>query len=423
MLSVLYVKSNHSFTKPYRRIIEGQNARYLQAGSVDEALKVLESEPVDAIIAAATVTGGIEELLRRLVQGRFALLPVLVVTATDSAQERAALLSLGVLDCLPQEDAKAHLGRFIEKLVQLVDSREALKSLSLALLDPAKTVHEKMRQDFAIYGIDSLHSYYTAQELFAGPDHDLYLMEIDLPDMSAARVVGKIRQCVPEAGIMIVSAIDQRKVVSDILIAGADDYIRKPFDALTLVARLEVCARRLLLSRGLEEKNRRLEELVVRDSLTGLYNHKHIIDRLAEEVEKAMRYRHTLSVVMLDIDHFKNVNDTWGHQTGDRVLVAFARLLSESTRSCDIVGRYGGEEFLVILPETGLEAALAFGNRVRERFAQMQFCEDAGLAVTVSGGIAEWKAEGHLKLIKRADGFLYRAKANGRNRIEAKRQG
>lgn len=161
----------------------------------------------------------------------------------------------------------------------------------------------------------------------------------------------------------------------------------------------------------------------MRDSLTGLYNHKHIIDRLAEEVEKATRYQHKLSVVMLDLDHFKAVNDTWGHQAGDVVLMSFSKLLAESARHCDIVGRYGGEEFFAILPDADLGAALVFANRLREGFAALRFEGYAELAVTVSGGAAEWKGGGPRMLVKQADQLLYRAKENGRNRIETKPTG
>ncbi len=423
MFSVLHVESSHFFTKLYRRIVEGQKARYLEAGSVDEAMRVLETEHVDIIISASTVDGGIDGFVKRLGQSRFKILPVVVSSASDTAEERTEMFSLGVVDYLLKEDSDEHLARFIEKMVQADSRLDALKSLSIAVLDDSETVHEVMRRTFAIYGIDSMRSYYTAQEILAGPDHDIYLVDINLPDMSGTQIVLEVRKRAPDAVIIAVSAIDHYKVISNTLIAGADDYIIKPFNAMILMARLQASARMLLLYRELEEKNRRLEELVVRDSLTGLYNHKHIIDRLAEEVEKAMRYQHTLSVVMLDIDHFKNVNDTWGHQAGDRVLVAFSRLLAESARNCDIVGRYGGEEFLVILPETDLEAASVFGNRLRERFGEMQFDEDEDLSVTVSGGVAEWKGGGHLMLVKQADHLLYRAKANGRNRIESKIQG
>ena len=422
MFSVLHVESSHFFTKLYRRIVEGQKARYLEAGSVDEAMRVLETEHVDIIISASTVDGGIDGFVKRLGQSRFKILPVVVSSASDTAEERTEMFSLGVVDYILKEDSDEHLARFIEKMVQADSRLDALKSLSIAVLDDSETVHEVMRRTFAIYGIDSMRSYYTAQEILAGPDHDIYLVDINLPDMSGTQIVLEVRKRAPDAVIIAVSAIDHYKVISNTLLAGADDYIIKPFNAMILMARLQASARMLLLYRELEEKNRRLEELVVRDSLTGLYNHKHIIDRLAEEVEKAMRYQHTLSVVMLDIDHFKNVNDTWGHQAGDRVLVAFSRLLAESARNCDIVGRYGGEEFLVILPETDLEAASVFGNRLRERFGEMQFDEDEDLSVTVSGGVAEWKGGGHLMLVKQADHLLYRAKANGRNRIEPKSQ-
>ncbi|HPH03731.1 MAG TPA: diguanylate cyclase [Spirochaetota bacterium] len=423
MFTVLHVESSHFFTKLYRRIVEGQKARYLEAGSADEALQILEKEHVDIIISACTVDGGLDSFVKRLGQSRFRILPVVVSSATDTAEERTRMFALGVVDYIVKEDSDEHLARFIEKMVQADSRMDALKSLSIAVLDDSETVHEVMRRTFAIYGIVSMKSYYSAQEILAAPDHDIYLVDINLPDMSGTQIVLEVRKRAPDAVIIAVSAIDHYKVISNTLIAGADDYIIKPFNAMILMARLQASARMLLLYRELEEKSCRLEELVVRDSLTGLFNHKHIIDRLAEEVEKATRYHHKLSVVMFDIDHFKAVNDTWGHQIGDQVLVEFARLLMETARNCDIVGRYGGEEFFVILPETDLDAAMVFGNRLRERLEETRFPGMPELVVTVSGGAAEWKGGGHLMLVKQADHLLYRAKENGRNRIESKASG
>jgi diguanylate cyclase (GGDEF)-like protein len=154
------------------------------------------------------------------------------------------------------------------------------------------------------------------------------------------------------------------------------------------------------------------------DAMTGLLNHAHGIKRLETEVSKAHRYGRRLSIVMLDLDLFKRINDEYGHQAGDEVIVRFSDCLRQSSRVFDVAIRYGGEEFLLILPETGLESALVVGERIRTRLLESTLC--ASTAITVSGGIVECMPDDTADLmIKRADDLLYRAKQSGRDRIIA----
>ena len=170
-------------------------------------------------------------------------------------------------------------------------------------------------------------------------------------------------------------------------------------------------------NRELQGQNSELNEKTKIDGLTKLFNHEYAYDKLAEEIIIAKRQKLALTVILFDIDHFKNINDTHGHQVGDEVLVQVSEALKNATRELDIVARYGGEEFLAILPETAKQGALILANRIREEIADIVFDID-GLKVTISGGLAEWNDEGALKLVNRADELLYTAKHNGRNRIE-----
>ncbi|MCU0242067.1 MAG: GGDEF domain-containing protein, partial [Vicinamibacteria bacterium] len=164
----------------------------------------------------------------------------------------------------------------------------------------------------------------------------------------------------------------------------------------------------------------RVKNLSVRDSLTDLFNHRHAMERLATEFSRVGRYREALGVLMADIDHFKSVNDTYGHQAGDHVLREVARVLSSSLRTIDLIGRYGGEEFIIILPNTRQEETLHTGERLRatiERHA-VQF-GGKPLSITISIGMAAYPSAKHIDspsaLVREADKALYRAKAGGRN--------
>lgn len=175
----------------------------------------------------------------------------------------------------------------------------------------------------------------------------------------------------------------------------------------------------------LSAKNRALTEMTSRDSLTGLFNRWYVLDKIEEELNRAWRHGTPLSVMMIDIDHFKNVNDTHGHPTGDQVLQAVGRVLRDSCRVYDTPGRFGGEEFCLMLPETKLESTMAVAERIRRRVEAMPFALVAGsVKVTASVGIAGLDSIpdeglfGASSLIERADRALYAAKERGRNRVE-----
>jgi diguanylate cyclase (GGDEF)-like protein len=169
---------------------------------------------------------------------------------------------------------------------------------------------------------------------------------------------------------------------------------------------------------NLQKKNEELHRLSITDSLTGIYNRKHIMDLFDLELTRSRRYDNGLAVLMLDIDHFKTVNDTYGHQVGDRVMQQVAELLNQAVRDCDHVGRYGGEEFLVVLPDIGIQAAAVVAERIRRSVANLQ-CggEKKKFSVTISIGLAAYPTDGDKteSLLSSADNALYQAKAGGRN--------
>jgi diguanylate cyclase (GGDEF)-like protein len=163
----------------------------------------------------------------------------------------------------------------------------------------------------------------------------------------------------------------------------------------------------------------RVTELAITDGLTGIFNHLHIVTKLEGEVARSRRYRSNLSVILFDIDNFKDVNDRYGHLAGDQVLIRVAQLIKNSVRNIDAVGRYGGEEFLAVLPETDGEAALTMAERVRSRIQDEYFVyEDQVIRLTLSGGVADYTNETEAsKLIRIADDNLLAAKKQGKNMV------
>jgi len=254
---------------------------------------------------------------------------------------------------------------------------------------------------------------------------DLMLLDIMLPDMDGFEVSRRIKgdASLPFFPIILVTARDSTEDKVMGFDAGADDYLTKPITFSELEARVRAMLRIKRLQDELEEKNRELRRLSISDGLTGLFNHRHIHGLLREEYERSMRTGAPLTVAMFDLDHFKLINDTWGHQAGDRVLQETADILRLNAREVDRLGRYGGEEFIAILPETDSEGGATFVERVRLAVERHVFRirDDADVRMTLSAGIASFPHErvhNAETLISKADDAMYAAKSRGRNRLE-----
>ena len=224
--------------------------------------------------------------------------------------------------------------------------------------------------------------------------------------------------------IILLTAKDSKDDMITGLEAGADDYLTKPFNHAELIARLNTGKRILELERSLTNANEEIRILSITDPLTGCYNRGYLTKRLPQEIKRARRYNRPLSVVLSDLDHFKGVNDTYGHQAGDLVLKEFVQCIRGSIRhDVDWVARYGGEEFLIVFPETDIECARQPTERIRKRFSKRVLeMEGKNIVITASFGITGFDPNTPDQeitpdtMIRKADKYLYRAKREGRNR-------
>ncbi|MCK4602578.1 MAG: diguanylate cyclase [Phycisphaerae bacterium] len=221
--------------------------------------------------------------------------------------------------------------------------------------------------------------------------------------------------------IILLTAKCQKDDVIEGMAAGADDYVTKPFDIRELKVRLRAARRVLDLQRKLLTAQEALREQATHDFLTGLWNRQAILGILEHELDRAKREGGSVSVVMGDLDHFKRINDAFGHSSGDAVLFEVGCRLSVSVRPYDAVGRYGGEEFLIVLPNCDLQAATLLAQRLCDEIAAKPFKAGEGeMPVTISLGAATCSEDDGLDveaLIQSADAAMYSAKAAGRNRV------
>lgn len=284
----------------------------------------------------------------------------------------------------------------------------------------------------AQYDVVAVEDGAAAAAALAEGDFSIVLTDWDMPRMDGLALCRHIRATAREGYVYVVllTAKGSEYLVAG-LEAGADDYVSKPVGKGELVARLNTGRRIVQLERSLRAATQRAERLSVTDALTGVFNRRYMAEQLGQEIIRAGRYHRSLSVVLCDIDHFKQINDAHGHQAGDDVLRAFARTLTSRLRSVDWMARYGGEEFLVVLPETNLEGATTVAESLRAAVAHAAHETNAGMVpVTASFGVAAFRPNaretidpdpvGSLeRLIAVADRALYDAKAGGRDRVTA----
>ncbi|MGH7603916.1 MAG: diguanylate cyclase [Gemmatimonadaceae bacterium] len=305
----------------------------------------------------------------------------------------------------------------------------------------------KARLEARGYQVEGANDGQTALDKVGSWCPDLILLDVMMPKMDGMEVARRLKariakKEVPFTPIIMQTALDSTENKVEGMDAGADDYITKPINFAELEVRVQSMLRIKALNAQLEssngqlgianarleqsekelkEANDRLQKISVTDALTGIENRRSLEKGLNEMWNHSVRLQESLSVVMCDIDKFKSVNDNYGHQAGDAVLKQVAQLLKDEARKIDRVGRYGGEEFLLFLPGTVLDAAVTFAERLREKVEDHTFSYEGGVVRrTISFGVAAAphpRVDDQEQLVRAADDALYVAKETGRNRV------
>jgi two-component system cell cycle response regulator len=278
------------------------------------------------------------------------------------------------------------------------------------------------------FAVDTAQNGKEALERIKTGPYQLLVTDWEMPEMDGVALCREVRSAKLD-GYVYTILLTSRDAIEHLvagLQAGADDYLTKPVLEPELLARLNTGKRIVTLERSLRavvEENRRLS---VTDPLTGAFNRRYLMEQLPIEIERSARYDHRLSVLMCDVDHFKKVNDTYGHQAGDEVLKRVVVAIKSKIRNSDWMARYGGEEFVIVLPETPFSGALKVAETLRATLTE-QVVEFGGNKLTVSAsfGVAGWDqvvpADAAVDvLVARCDECVYESKAGGRNRVTAK---
>ncbi|BAN35292.1 response regulator receiver modulated diguanylate cyclase [Sulfuricella denitrificans skB26] len=352
--------------------------------------------------------GGVNAM-REIQQGRDEPVPVMFISALDDVTARLEAVRTGGLAYFSKP---VSIGDLVDKLdeltspvppepfrVLIVDDSTSLANYHSAVLEQAGMDVKVVNNPMEVLG--------PLREF----SPDLILMDIYMPECSGLEIASVIRQLDSFVSIPIVYLSAEKDLDKQLsaMSLGGDDFLTKPIKAEHLVSSV---ASRI-------QRSRLLHSFMVRDSLTGLLNHTAIKDQLEREMARAKRLKVPLTYAMIDIDHFKQVNDSYGHPAGDRVIKSLSRLLKQRLRETDVVGRYGGEEFAVIMSETDGPAGIKVMDELRDAFSRLKHLADGKeFSVTFSCGIAEVVHFGDaINLGDSADKALYEAKHAGRNRV------
>ena len=424
----------------------------LMASSGPEALEIATSQQPDIILLDVMMPGmdGFEVCRRLKAAPETEHIPVIMVTALDQPKDRVPGLEAGADDFLTKPVNDVALFARVKSLVRLkmvtdeLRMREATgqrigafigtSTERMLMAEPGRTLVLDDRPTSLKRLTEALSIEHTVTlaetpndmlDLAATGAFDLLIVSLTLQEFDGLRLCSQLRsaEATRQTPILVLVEEGDTPRLVRALDMGVNDYLVRPVDRNELVARCRTQLRRKRYQDYLRERFQKGLELAVTDSLTGIYNRRYMESHLETLVGEGAQAGKPVSLLIFDIDYFKSVNDTHGHAVGDSVLKEFAQRISQNVRGVDLTCRLGGEEFVVVMPDTDLSYALMVAERLRQKVADAPFRVEpsVSLNITVSIGIAvtEGPDDTGKALLERADNALYRAKRDGRNRVVA----
>ncbi|WP_274628922.1 PleD family two-component system response regulator [Arvimicrobium flavum] len=425
----------------------------LTASNGPDAIEACENAKIDVVLLDVMMPGmdGFEVCRRLKSDPATSHIPVVMVTALDQVADRIRGLEAGADDFLTKPVNDLQLMTRVKSLVRLKSLTDELRLRAsttrnigieellsrtnpdlfsrprVLLVDEQPASFRRVVQMLAdAADVDVGTDPHAALFQAAENAYDAVIISSRFADFDPLRLCSQLRsvdrtRLLPI--ILMVEAGDDARIIRGLEL-GINDYLVRPVDKHELLARLDTQVRRKRYNDHLRASVAQTIEMAVTDGLTGLHNRRYLDNHLQTLFDRAVARKRPLSVVMTDLDRFKSINDTYGHDAGDLVLREFARRLRKNVRGIDLACRYGGEEFIVIMPDTDGDIAEMVAERIRAQIAQTPFSLGEGkpdLEVTVSVGVSSLRrgADNPQNLMKRADVALYEAKTGGRNRVVA----
>ncbi len=424
----------------------------LTATNGADAIALCQSGQCDMVLLDVMMPGmdGFEVCKRLKADPETAHLPVVMVTALDQPEDRVKGLEAGADDFLTKPVNDLALVTRVKSLVRLKMLTDDLRlrasngdelamnhyqvmnevnapkeKPNIIVVDDKAASYEKMVSTLSINNNVEVETNATdALFRIVEGGYDLAIISLSMENFDSLRLCSHLRSLerTRMLPIIVIAGLDQEEVTSRAMEIGVNDYIKRPIDAQELLARLKTQLCRKRYNDCLRASVQQTIEMAVKDPLTELHNRRYFEMHYTSLFDKSVSSKKPLTAIMCDIDKFKAVNDTYGHDVGDAVIIEVANRIRKSVRNVDIACRYGGEEFVIIMPDTDIEYAHVVAERIRREVAEHPVIAEQGskqIYTTISMGLSSLEAEDDTpqKLLKRADLALYAAKHAGRNRV------
>lgn len=415
---LLHVEKDFGFCRLIKNIVEKKGFIYMNAFSYEEAYRILLEGNVDLLILSEYIDNKeCNELISKIHHLSNFFMAIIIIADEYNYDRKQLFLEAGVMSYLTRNPfLEERFEKYIRSARQGLELLDELRSLNIVVVDDSSFTISTIRRYFEMHKVLNVDYFQDSEEFFNNDKaYDIYMFDYVMPKFDGEDLIYKIREQSLDSMIILVTAHDNQKTIAHCLGIGADDYILKPLDEKLFMLRIISCLHKLKIKKENINSNKMLFELATRDNLTGLYNRNYFVDMYSKKIHESLRNKSPLTFILVDIDKFKSINDKYGHLTGDYVLRTLANILREKLRESDVICRWGGEEFLVMCPDTNLERAIFVAEKIRKAVAEYIFKNN--IRSTISLGVTQWREDDQAEdVFKRADNSLYLAKLTGRNR-------
>lgn len=420
-MKVLVLEYSRLYQKTLREILEEIDCEVDCAGSSEHGARLLDSNSYNFIIAGQNIFDDSSANFIEYCQTHANHCPILLLTSEPNEALLKNAYNAGIRDIFP----KSNVSQLRESLHYHIGGKKriVIEGGCVLYVEDSPSVAHAISQDLQKMNLKVDH-YRTAEDAYSAllkHEYDLVITDVMLQGamsgLSLVRMIRALTNHHAEVPILAMTGHDNPKRRTELFHAGINDYVTKPPNEEEFAARVNNLISNKRLHDKVREQKQALLQMALKDQLTECHNRHSLVESAPKYIQDALRYDYPLSIMILDLDHFKSINDRYGHDAGDKVLADVGRLLTQACRLGDFVARIGGEEFLIILPHCAERDALDKGKKIRTMIENASF---GGMKITASIGIACLSEEHNAdfdRLYKSADEAVYHSKKNGRNRV------
>lgn len=423
-MRLLHIEEDESFSKQIKEIAHDNGFIYLSADSFEEAESIISELEIKLLITSDRIDNVVcDSFIEKIKNSESYKLPIIVISGEEDFEKKSHYYKMEIMAYLNKNQVNLRrLERYIKTIKRENELVCDLRKLRIAVVDNSSSSLGVIKSFFDEYKVQDVGYFQDSYEFGSNAEnlknYDMFIIDYMMPVLDGEDLILKIREYNLNAIVILITTSGDENTITHCLSIGADDFIFKPLEIKQFMLRITSSLRQFKLNQENDSKNRELFEMATRDLLTGVYNRNFFMDNYDRKVAESLREGQPFSLILMDIDHFKDINDRYGHLKGDQVLKEIANLLKLSLRESDIICRWGGEEFIILCVNTDLEKAVIVAEKVRQSIETCKF--KVVNRVTASIGVTQWHA-GDKKddAFKRVDNSLYLAKLTGRNKVIA----